>query len=120
MPGVERGSIPCSSGFRRAPYRASDLIRYATAHTRWKWPIVPELGIITMVNPAEVEGKETPGWCYLMAGWTHVGYTKSDNLYVYQQLPIRTGRTRGRRNRMPEAIPVPGSQMALFGEDAAA
>lgn len=101
-----------------SPHRASNLIHWGVAHTRWKWPDVPELGIITMIDPAEVEDKETPGWCYLMAGWRFVGYTQG-GLHVYQQLPGRAGRTRGARRRMPPAEPVPGSQASLFDLKAA-
>ena len=38
----------------------------------------------------------------------HIGFTESDHLYAFQQLP----------DEMPEAIPVPGSQMPLFDLEA--
>jgi len=100
-----------------SPHRASDLIRWGVAHTRWRWPDVPALGIITMIDETEVEGKETPGWCYLMAGWRLAGFTQG-GLHVYQQLPGRAGRTRGVRRRMPLPEPVPGSQPSLFDLEA--
>jgi hypothetical protein len=94
-------------------HRSSDLIRWAVAHTRDKWPSVPELGVVSFVNPAEVETKDMPGWCYVRAGWTHVGYT-AGGLWAYQQLPDRKI---GRRSKpMPAAAPVPGSQAPLWGE----
>ena len=90
---------------------SSDLIRWAVAHTRAKWPDVPELGIISFVDAAKTEPKEVPGWCYRRAGWTHVGFTKA-GLWVFQQLP---GRRIGRRSEpMPEAAPVPYTQASLF------
>jgi hypothetical protein len=70
-----------------------------------------------MIDEAEVEGKETPGWCYLMAGWRFAGMTQG-GLHVYQQLPGRAGRTPGARRRMPPAEPVPGSQASLFDLEA--
>lgn len=95
---------------------SSDLIRHAVAHTRDRWPCVPELGIVSFVNPARTEPKEIPGWCYLRAGWSHVGFTKA-GLWAWQQLPDRRIGRRGKP--MPAAEPVPGSQLALFGGDAA-
>ena len=102
---------------KNSPHRASDLIRLAVAHTRWKWPDVPERGIVTMIDPDKVADKETPGWCYLMAGWRFAGFTKG-GLLVYQQLPSRAAKTRGRRRRMPPPEPVPGFQAPLFGLEA--
>jgi hypothetical protein len=90
---------------------SSDLIQFAVAHTRAWWPAVPELGIVSFVDAAEVEGKEVPGWCYLRAGWSHVGFTKG-GLHAFQQL--RDQRIKRRSKPMPEPQPVPGSQAALF------
>lgn len=61
-------------------YRASDLIRSAIAATRSVWSI-PDEGIVTFVDPRHVKptirrGKEIFGYCYLMAGFSHVGFTK--------------------------------------------
>ena len=111
------GGAWVNSLFRRenSPHRASDLIRWAVAHTRAEWPYVPELGIVSFVDATKTESKEVPGWCYRRAGWSHVGFTKG-GLYAFQQLP---GRRIGRRSEpMPEAIPVPGTQMSLFGDAA--
>lgn len=90
---------------------SSDLITWAVAHTRAVWPDVPALGIVSFVDASKTENKEVPGWCYRRARWSHVGFTKG-GLYVFQQMP---GRKIGRRSKpMPEAIPVPGSQVSLF------
>lgn len=92
-------------------HRSSDLIRWAVAHTRAEWPDVPALGMVTFVDASKTAPKETPGWCYRRAGWSHVGYTKA-GLLAFQQLP---GRKIGRRSeRMPDAVPVPGWQPSLF------
>jgi len=94
---------------------SSDLIRWAVAHTRAAWPAVPGMGIVTFVDPDEVEGKDIPGWCYLRAGWSHVGST-GGGLWAYQQLP---GRRISRRSKpMPEQVPVPGWQPSLFDLEA--
>jgi hypothetical protein len=95
-----------NSLFRRegGPYLASDLIRWAVAHTRAEWPDVPDLGIITFVDAAKVRRKRDPGRCYRKAGWRHVGFTKG-GLWTFQQLPAE----------MPAPVLVPGSQLALFG-----
>jgi len=100
-----------------AAHLSSDLITRAVAHTRARWPAVPAAGIVTFVDPARTEAKDIPGWCFLRAGWSHVGFTKS-GLWAYQQLP---GQRIGRRGRpMPGPEPVPGAQAALFSlEDVA-
>lgn len=90
---------------------SSDLIRWGVAHTRAKWPQVPELGIVTFVDPAKVRSKRTPGLCYLCAGWTYVGLTKS-GLLVFQQLPDRGIGEWG--EPMPAPVPAPGSPVPLF------
>ena len=69
---------------------ASALIREAVAATRSMW-IPPELGIVSFVDPEHVSpkmvrGKPLYGYCYLKAGWKHVGFTKG-GLWVWQQLP---------------------------------
>lgn len=92
---------------KEGPGLASDMIRHAVAHTRSKWPDVPPLGMVTMIDPSGVRHKRDPGRCYLKAGFRHAGYTKS-GLRVLQLLP----------GDMPEAEPVPGSQASLFALEA--
>jgi hypothetical protein len=65
---------------------ASDLIRAAVSATRWKWPVVPQLGMVTFVDPDKVAHKRDPGRCYLKAGFKRVGATKS-GLIAFQMLP---------------------------------
>jgi hypothetical protein len=106
-----------NSLFRRedSPHLASDLITWAVAHTRARWPAVPELGIVTFVDASKTKPKEVPGWCYRRAGWTHVGFT-AGGLWAFQQLPDRKI---GRRSKpMPLALPIPGSQPSLFDLEA--
>lgn len=70
---------------------ASDLIRLAIAATRHIWPLVPSLGMITFVDPKKVRpvwrhGKPIYGYCYLKAGFEHVGFTQG-GLWAWQLLP---------------------------------
>jgi hypothetical protein len=92
---------------------SSDLLRWAAAHTRAKWPHLSEdFGIVSFVDAGKTRRKRDPGRCYRRAGWTHVGFTKEDHLYAFQQLP---GRPIGPGSEpMPEAVPVPGWQPSLF------
>lgn len=106
------GAWVCSLFRNERPdlHLSSDLITTAVAHTRAHWPAVPGLGIVSFVDADKTEPKEVPGWCYRRAGWSHVGFTKS-GLYVFQQVPGR--RIKRRSKPMPQAEPVPGSQVTL-------
>ena len=94
-----------NSLFRRegGEYLASDLIRWAVAHTRAEWPSAPALGMVTFVDPTKTRHKRDPGRCYLRAGFTAVGQTKG-KLVALQQLP----------DAMPTALPIPAVQLELF------
>jgi hypothetical protein len=89
-----------NSMFRREDgILASTFIREAVAATRWKWPDIPDLGMISFIDPSKVtprkvRGRHTWGHCYFEAGFVHVGYTK-DGLWAMQLLP----------DRMPEPEP---------------
>ncbi len=69
---------------------SSELIRAAISMTMETWR-PPELGIVTFVDPKKVpptivRGKPLWGYCYLKAGFHHVGYTKG-GLWAWQMLP---------------------------------
>lgn len=86
---------------------ASDMIRAAVAATRMFWQ-PPDIGIVSFVDPTEVpgvvvRGERIFGFCYLKAGWSHVGFTKA-GLWTWQQLP----------ESMPPAAPPVGMQQMLF------
>lgn len=71
--------------------KASEMIRAAVASTRVKWPNVPELGMVTFIDPNEVQprkirGRSTWGHSYFEAGFVHVGYTKA-GLWAMQLWP---------------------------------
>lgn len=78
-----------NSTFRResGDELASDLIRSAVAATRWRWPNVPDLGMVSFVDPRKVRHKRDPGRCYRKAGFRLVGETKTEWLLVWQLLP---------------------------------
>jgi hypothetical protein len=87
------GAWVCSL-FRRegGPHRASDLIRDAVAATRWTWPEIPTLGMVTFVDerevrPTMVRGAPVYGWTYRRAGFVEVGRTKDKDLLALQMTP---------------------------------
>ena len=80
---------------------ASEMIRQAVAATRWRWE-PPQLGMVTFVDREKVRGKRDPGYCYLKAGFRHVGETKG-GLLAFQMLPFE----------MPEPLAPIGAQEEL-------
>ena len=77
-----------NSCFRREGGRdmASEMILQAVAATRWYWPEIPDLGLITFVDESKVRSKEHVSFCYRKAGFRHVGFTKA-GLWAFQLLP---------------------------------
>lgn len=76
-----------NSLFRKeGDHLASELIIEAVAITRGYFETMPGLGMVTFIDPSKIKPKQHPGYCYLMAGFKHVGYTKG-GLWVYQMLP---------------------------------
>jgi hypothetical protein len=65
---------------------SSELIREAVAATRSQWPI-PELGMVTFIDPDKVRHKRDPGRCYLRAGFRRLEKTTKAGLLVFQMLP---------------------------------
>lgn len=71
--------------------RASDFIRDAVSATRAVWPDVPDVGLVTFIDPLEVtprkvRGRQAIGVSYFEAGFLHVGYTKA-GLWAMQLRP---------------------------------
>ena len=71
--------------------KASDLILQALAATRAHYGDAPPLGMVTFVDPKAVpgvmvRGERIHGFCYLRAGFQHVGFTKG-GLWAWQMLP---------------------------------
>lgn len=105
------GAWLCSA-FRRegGPTTASDLILQAVAATRWRWPEVPGLGMVTFldrhhVRPTMVRGVATYGWTWLKAGFEPDGETVG-GLLAFRLRP----------ERMPSAEAPRGAQGLLLGQ----
>lgn len=103
------GAWVCSV-FRRegGTPRASELIVQAVAATRWKWPAVPGLGMVTFIDerrvrPTMVRGVPVFGWTFRKAGFVEIGRTKEENLLALQLTPAA----------MPSAAPPRGATLRL-------
>jgi hypothetical protein len=95
-----------NSLFRRQGGRqiASEMIRDAVAATRWHWPDIPALGMVTFVDAEKIRFKpdEEVGRCYRAAGFHACGFTKG-GLWVFHLLP----------EEMPEPEAPLGAQEAM-------
>lgn len=69
------GAWVCSAFRNESPALSSDLIREAVAATAWRWPEIPDGGMVTFVDASKVRHKRDPGRCYLRAGFKRVGMT---------------------------------------------
>lgn len=83
---------------------ASQLIREAIAVTRWYWPCVPELGMVTFIDRDKVRPKRDYGRCYRKAGFKVIGETKGGLLVLGMTV-----------DAMPEPAMPLGATMNLFG-----
>jgi hypothetical protein len=79
------------------------MIRDAVSATRWWWPDVPALGLVTFVDRDKVQRKRDPGRCYLRAGFEYDGETEGGLVAV-----------RMRPERMPEPYAPIGVTERLF------
>jgi hypothetical protein len=102
------GAWVCSAFRNESDTLSSKLIIDAVAATRWRWPDVPSLGMITFVDTTKVKHKRDFGRCYLKAGFKNVGFTKG-GLVALQLRP----------DSMPDAMPPNYAQQSLFDEVAA-
>ena len=80
------GALLCSAFRNEGPTLSSDLVRAAVACTRWKWPEIPDLGMVTFIDASKVRKKRDPGRCFRKAGFNPVGHTKG-GLVALQLLP---------------------------------
>lgn len=85
------GAWVCSAFRNEGLGEASDLIRQAVASTLFKYPDVPELGMITFIDMKKVRPirrwhKDVWGYTYMKAGFRLVGKTKA-GLLAFQLLP---------------------------------
>lgn len=97
-----RGAWMCSLFRNEGGYLSSELIREAVAATRWRWPDVPTLGMVTFVDASKTRRKRDPGRCYRRSGFAPVGHT-AGGLLALQLLP----------DAMPDALAPHGAQLLL-------
>jgi len=80
------GAWLCSCFRNEGAVLSSVLIREAVAATRFYWPDVPALGMITFIDTTKTRRKRDPGRCYRKAGFCVAGRT-AGGLVVLQLLP---------------------------------
>lgn len=69
-----QAGINCAVYRNESTRRSSDLLRQADAIADFCWPGERHY---TYVNPAKLPRASNPGYCFLVAGWTRCGRTKS-------------------------------------------
>lgn len=84
-------------------YLSSAIILQAVAATRWFWPDVPPLGLVTFIDRTKVRGKKHFGMCYRKAGFIECERRTKSGLVALQLLP----------DQMPEAEPPKGVTLRL-------
>jgi hypothetical protein len=70
------GAWVCSCFRNEGSELSSVLVREAVAVTRWRWPEVPALGMVTFIDPTKVRPKPHMGYCFRLAGFQPAGETK--------------------------------------------
>jgi hypothetical protein len=95
------GAWVCSIFRNESPHLSSDLIREAVAVTRWYWPDVPDLGMVTFADRDKLRSSN-PGYCYMQAGFVKAGKT-AGGLRALRLLPAN----------MPEPMMPIGSQIRM-------
>lgn len=85
------GAWICSAFRNEGAGTSSELIRAAVLSTRDKWQDVPDLGMVSFIDPSKVRprpirGRKTWGHSWFAAGFQHVGYTKA-GLWAFQMFP---------------------------------
>lgn len=71
---------------------SSEMILEAVAATRSLWT-PPAMGLITFVDSSKVRQKRDVGYCYRVAGFEHVGFTKG-GLHAFHLDPSRMPRAK--------------------------
>lgn len=97
------GAWICSAFRNEGEVLSSTLIEEAVAATRYRWPDVPDLGMVTFVDPAQTRRKRDPGRCFRRAGFRVVGKT-AGGLVALQLL----------REDMPDADEPIGAQGVMI------
>jgi len=74
--------VNCSIFRNESARLSSDLIREADALAWERWP---GERLYTYINPRKVRSSN-PGYCFLMAGWRHAGWTRK-GLRILEHVP---------------------------------
>jgi hypothetical protein len=79
--------------FAEYVHHACGFIREACAATASEWPDLPDLGMVTFIDPLHVQTRKIRGrvaiaHSYFEAGFVHVGYTKA-GLWAMQLAPVK-------------------------------
>lgn len=69
----------CTCYRNESVYRASDLLLEAMALA---WRVWPGEDLYTYVDPAKVQTRSNPGWCFLVCGWRREGFTREGKLIL--------------------------------------
>jgi hypothetical protein len=101
------GAWVCSAFRNEGAGLSSELILQAVAATRWRWPDVPPLGMVTFIDAGKVRPKRDPGRCYLRAGFIRDGETEGGLIAV--RMPPEL---------MPAPAPLYSPQFGLFAPGA--
>ena len=96
------GAFVCSAFRNEGRILSSQLVIEALAVTRYRWPEIPDLGMVTFVDAGKVRRKRDPGRCFLRAGFRSVGKTKG-GLVALQILP----------DEFPAANPAVGMELTI-------
>ncbi len=89
---------------------ASEMIREAVSATRAHYGEAPSLGMITFVDPdavpgVMVRGHRIYGFCYMKAGFEHVGFTKA-GLWAWQLKPHEMPMPCRAKQRSVHGLPI--------------
>jgi hypothetical protein len=98
------GAWMCSAFRNEGAGLSSELIREAISATRFEWAAIPDLGMVTFVDPKKVRHKRDPGRCFVKAGFTRLKQRTKAGLIVLQMLP----------HEMPEPEPAGHKQLELL------
>lgn len=74
----------CTIFRNESKHLSSQLIREAEQITYKMWGEPPKDGLITTVDAKKINSRN-PGYCFKMAGWQPIGYTKVNKLLILQK-----------------------------------
>jgi hypothetical protein len=97
------GAWVCSAFRNEGDVLSSELVRAAVAASRWRWPDIPPIGMVTFVDPTKTRRKRDPGRCFRRAGFRPAGHTAGGLVALLLEPPD-----------MPDPAPPIGAQYDLL------